>query len=451
MNRLLLLKRVVFYIFAEYALCTGICAGKQISGIIKDSAGEPMIGVNVLVKGTTNGTITDFDGKFVIQDVKDSDVLTVTYVGYVSQSIAVGNKSSFNIILKEDTEALDEVVVIGYGTVKKRDLTGSVSSVNNETLTANPVSDVSQALQGKLAGVSVVSQDGRPGAEVSIRVRGGGSITQSNDPLFIVDGFPVSSISDVPADQIESIDVLKDASSTAIYGARGANGVILVTTKGAKTDRLSVTYNGYIQTKSAAKTLEPLGAQDYVKYQWAYADALERTGGAVSADGVAQYFGLGSAYGNHYADYANVGVHDWTDDLLRNAIAHTHNLSISGGSEKTKFVLNVNYLNDEGIKINSGYNRFNTSLKLNQELLKNLKLDVDIRYSEDQTTGKESSTNGKGSLLSGAYRWRPIDNPLGDANAFGGFGLGADNIDMGYGTLRSTGRTICRILQENND
>ena len=201
--------------------------------------------------------------------------------------------------------------------------------------------------------------------------------------MFIVDGFPVSSISDIPADQIETIDVLKDASSTAIYGARGANGVILVTTKGAKTDKLSVTYNGYVQTKAAAKTLDPLSAQDYVKDQWAYADALERTGGAVSADGVAKYFGLGAAYGNHFADYANVDVHDWTDDVLRNAIAHTHNLSISGGSEKTKFVLNVNYLNDEGIKINSGYNRFNTSLKLNQELLKNLKLDVDIRYSED--------------------------------------------------------------------
>ena len=408
--------------------------GKQITGVIKDGTGEPMIGVNVLVKGTTNGTITDFDGKFAISDVKNSDVLTITYVGYVQQSIPVGNQTTFNIILKEDTETLDEVVVIGYGTVKKRDLTGSVASVSNETLTANPVSDVSQALQGKLAGVSVVSQDGRPGAEVSIRVRGGGSITQSNDPLFIVDGFPVSSISDIPADQIETIDVLKDASSTAIYGARGANGVILVTTKGAKTDKLSVTYNGYVQTKAAAKTLDPLSAQDYVKYQWAYADALERTGGAVSADGVAKYFGLGAAYGNHFADYANVDVHDWTDDVLRNAIAHTHNLSISGGSEKTKFVLNVNYLNDEGIKINSGYNRFNTSLKLNQELLKNLKLDVDIRYSEDQTTGKESSTNGKGSLLSGAYRWRPIDNPLGDPNAFGGFGLGADNVDASYGS-----------------
>ena len=434
MNRLLLLRRVYSTFLLSMFCVLAFAQGKQITGVIKDGTGEPMIGVNVLVKGTTNGTITDFDGKFAISDVKNSDVLTITYVGYVQQSIPVGNQTSFNIILKEDTETLDEVVVIGYGTVKKRDLTGSVASVSNETLTANPVSDVSQALQGKLAGVSVVSQDGRPGAEVSIRVRGGGSITQSNDPLFIVDGFPVSSISDIPADQIETIDVLKDASSTAIYGARGANGVILVTTKGAKTDKLSVTYNGYVQTKAAAKTLDPLSAQDYVKYQWAYADALERTGGAVSADGVAKYFGLGAAYGNHFADYANVDVHDWTDDMLRNAIAHTHNLSISGGSEKTKFGLNVNYLNDEGIKINSGYNRFNTSLKLNQELLKNLKLDVDIRYSEDQTTGKESSTNGKGSLLSGAYRWRPIDNPLGDPNAFGGFGLGADNVDTSYGS-----------------
>lgn len=429
MNRLLLLRRVYSTFLLSMFCVLAFAQGKQITGVIKDATGEPMIGVNVLVKGTTNGTITDFDGKFAISDVKNSDVLTITYVGYVQQSIPVGNQTSFNIILKEDTETLDEVVVIGYGTVKKRDLTGSVASVSNETLTANPVSDVSQALQGKLAGVSVTSQDGRPGAEVSIRVRGGGSITQSNDPLFIVDGFPVSSISDIPADQIETIDVLKDASSTAIYGARGANGVILVTTKGAKTDKLSVTYNGYVQTKAAAKTLTPMSAQDYVKYQWAYADALSGNG-----DGVAKYFGLGAAYGNHFADYANVDVHDWTDDMLRNAIAHTHNLSISGGSEKTKFVLNVNYLNDEGIKINSGYNRFNTSLKLNQELLKNLKLDVDIRYSEDQTTGKESSTNGKGSLLSGAYRWRPIDNPLGDPNALSGFAMGADNIDAAYGS-----------------
>lgn len=206
--------------------------GKQISGLIKDSTGEPMIGVNVLVKGTTNGTITDFDGKFTLDGVKNSDVLTITYVGFIPQNINVGSQNSFNIVLKEDTESLEEVVVIGYGTVKRRDLTGSVASVTGDKLAANPVANVAQALQGQLPGVSVTSQDGRPGAGMSIRIRGGGSITQSNDPLFIVDGVQVSGIDDIPADNIESIDVLKDAASTAIYGARGANGVILVTTKG---------------------------------------------------------------------------------------------------------------------------------------------------------------------------------------------------------------------------
>ena len=393
MNRLLLLRRVYSTFLLSMFCVLAFAQGKQITGVIKDGTGEPMIGVNVLVKGTTNGTITDFDGKFAISDVKNSDVLTITYVGYVQQSIPVGNQTSFNIILKEDTETLDEVVVIGYGTVKKRDLTGSVASVSNETLTANPVSDVSQALQGKLAGVSVVSQDGRPGAEVSIRVRGGGSITQSNDPLFIVDGFPVSSISDIPADQIETIDVLKDASSTAIYGARGANGVILVTTKGAKTDKLSVTYNGYVQTKAAAKTLDPLSAQDYVKDQWAYADALERTGGAVSADGVAKYFGLGAAYGNHFADYANVDVHDWTDDVLRNAIAHTHNLSISGGSEKTKYYFSLGYLDDQGAYICSGFKRYNLRSNITTDLRKWLQVGLNVAASHSiQNYPKQNDT-----------------------------------------------------------
>ena len=152
-------------------------------------------------------------------------------------------------------------------------MTGAVASVSSKDLVANPVANVTQALQGQLPGVSVASQDGRPGAEVAIRIRGGGSITQSNDPLFVVDGFPVSSISDIPADQIESIDVLKDAASTAIYGARGANGVILVTTKNAKAERISVKYNGYIQTKSVADMLDVLDAQDYVFNQWAYATA----------------------------------------------------------------------------------------------------------------------------------------------------------------------------------
>ena len=228
MNLKELARKAVSTLFLSM-LCL-VAFAQTATGLVKDKTGEPMIGVNVLVKGTTNGTITDFDGKFSISDVPSNATLVVSYIGYLTKEVKSGK--DLIIVLEEDNKTLDEVVVIGYGTVKRRDLTGSVASVTGEKLAANPVANVAQALQGQLPGVSVTSQDGRPGAGMSIRIRGGGSITQSNDPLFIVDGVQVSGIDDIPADNIESIDVLKDAASTAIYGARGANGVILVTTKG---------------------------------------------------------------------------------------------------------------------------------------------------------------------------------------------------------------------------
>ncbi len=428
MNRKTLAKKAMATLFVSmFCLASFAQGGHTVSGVVTDASGEPMIGVNVTAVGTTNGTITDLDGHYSLS-VSPNEKLQYSFIGYLTQVVVVGNQKAINIKLVEDARALDEVIVIGYGTVKKRDLTGSVASVNNEALVANPVSNVAQALQGRLPGVTVMSQDGRPGANVSIRVRGGGSITQSNDPLFIVDGFPVSSISDIPADQIESIDVLKDASSTAIYGARGANGVILVTTKGAKAERVSVTYNTYMQVKTVAKSLDVLDAQDYVLHTWSYATAY----GSSYGDAVAAYFGLGTSNGNNYSNYANVSSHDYTDDLLRNSVAQSHNLSISGGNEKTKMAFAVNYLNDEGLKINSGYNRFNSSLKVQQQLLSNLCLDFDIRYTESLTDGKEdSATNGKGSLLSHAYAYKPIDNPLGDG-IYAGFGNGDANIDSSY-------------------
>ncbi|WP_455663922.1 SusC/RagA family TonB-linked outer membrane protein [Phocaeicola sp.] len=424
MNLKELARKAASTLFLSMLCLVAFAQGHQVNGTVKDATGEPMIGVNVLVKGTTNGTITDFDGNFSLSDVKDSDILSVTYIGYITQEVKVGNQKNINVVLKEDTETLDEVVVIGYGTVKKRDLTGSVASVSNEALVANPVADVSQALQGKLAGVSVVSQDGRPGATVSIRVRGGGSISQSNDPLFIVDGFPVSSIADIPADQIVSIDVLKDASSTAIYGARGANGVILVTTKGADKDRVSVSYSGYYQSKWAAKTPESMSAQDYVKYTWGYGTALGM------GDQMAQYFGLGSKYGNHYDEYANMDAHNWTDDMLRTASAQNHNVTINGGGEKTKISFSVNYLNDDGIKIKSGYERFSTNLKLKQELAKGLNFELDARYVSTNVEGKDEARSGRGSLLSSAYQYRTIDTPLGSGDD-ALFQMGSKNVETG--------------------
>ena len=237
-----------------FLVCLMANAQKTITGNVKDANGEALMGATVSM-GSGQGAVTDFDGNFTLHNVSSNATLTVSYVGCKTKTVKVVSATNLAIVLEEDNSNLDEVIVIGYGTVKKRDLTGSVSSVDNKALTANPVSNVAEALQGKLAGVQVLSQDGRPGASVSIKVRGGGSISQSNEPLYIVDGFPVSDISDIPADQIVSIDVLKDASSTAIYGSRGGNGVILVTTKGAEEGKVSITYNGYYQAKWAANKL----------------------------------------------------------------------------------------------------------------------------------------------------------------------------------------------------
>ena len=404
---------------------------KTVKGKVTDGSQEPLIGVSVTIKGTNNtGVITDVNGDYTITVPNEKAVLVFNYIGFSEAEQGVGGKSTVNVEMKEDNIGLDEVVVIGYGTVKRKDLTGAVASVKGEDLAAVPVNNVAQALQGKLPGVNVISGDGRPDAEVSIRVRGGGSITQSNDPLFIVDGFPVSTISNIPASEIESIDVLKDASSTAIYGARGANGVILVTTKKAEGGKVKVSYDGYVQAKNVAKTLETLSAQDYVLFHWGYGTSR----GQGVGDAVAKYFGLGSQYGNHYAQYAGMGTHDYTDDLLRTAWTHSHNVAVSGGTDKTHFAANVNYINDQGIKIRSGLEKFSASLKLQQQLLSNLTLDFDLRYTESSVNGQEGLQNGRGTEVSGAYKYRPIDNPLGGVNVseISGLSFGVKNIDDSY-------------------
>lgn len=422
------IRSICFVLILFIAQCA-YAQNRIITGVVTDNKQEPLIGVNVMVKGNeATGTITDIDGSYRLSVPSDKTVLVFSYIGYIPYEVTVGKNSKINVILKEDTQALDEVVVIGYGTVKRRDLTGAIASVKGEQVAANPVSNVAQALQGRLPGVNVISQDGRPGATISVRVRGGGSITQSNEPLYVVDGFPVSSIDDIPVADIESIDVLKDASSTAIYGARGANGVILITTKSAQEGRVKVSYDGYVQIKNVSKTLETLSAQEYILHNWSYAASR----GSANQDAVEKYFGLGSKYGNHYTDYANISAHDYTNDVLRTAMSHSHNINISGGTEKTKVLFTFGYVDDEGIKINSDYNRMNASFKIQQQLTKKLKFDMDVRYTENNLNGRENVTNGKGSNVSGAYRYRPIDNPLGGVSyseVASGFSFGVANID----------------------
>ncbi|MBP3757435.1 MAG: TonB-dependent receptor plug domain-containing protein, partial [Prevotella sp.] len=258
----------------------GILHAQTISGTVKDSSGEGVIGATIMEKGTTNGAVTDFDGNFTLKLTSAKNPIVVSYVGMKTQTVNVEGRSTVNIVLEDESTTLNELVIIGYGAVKKKDLTGSVATVGSDALVAVPVASATEALTGKMAGVQITTTEGSPDAEMSIRVRGGGSITQSNEPLFIVDGFPVESINDIPATDIEDITVLKDASSTAIYGSRGANGVILVTTKSGKEGKVKVSYNAYYSWKKIAKTLDVLDASDYVK--WQYELAMLKNSAAVS-------------------------------------------------------------------------------------------------------------------------------------------------------------------------
>lgn len=401
--------------------CLVSFAQSSVTGIVKDKTGEPIVGASILIKGTSTGTVTDINGNFTIQKANPSDVLVISSIGYANQNVKVGNQTKLNVVLQDDMANLEEVVVIGYGTMKRRDLTGSVASVTGEALAKNPVSNIAEALQGQLPGVNVISQDGRPGATMSIRVRGGGSITQSNEPLYVVDGMPVDRIDDIPADNIESIDVLKDAASTAIYGARGANGVILITTKNAKAGKAIVKYSTYYQLRPAPEQLDVQSAYEHVMHNWGYATAYGETYG----DGVARYYGLGSKYGNHINEYKNVEAHNYMDDVLRTGNMWNNDLTISGGTERTKYMATASYMNNKGNLVNSGFRRWNINLKLQQELTRNLTLDLNARYTEMQFKGHRYN------YATEAYRYRPIDNPLGSGDPTD-LGMGSASVEENY-------------------
>lgn len=390
-----------------------------VRGNVKDDRGEPVIGATIKVEGNESvGTVSDLDGNFSFSVPQTAKQLVINYLGMQTLRVNIVAGQAVNVTLKEDSEQLDEVVVIGYQTMRRRDLTGSVASVSGKVISTTPVANVAQALQGKLPGVNVISQDGRPDASVAIRVRGGSSISQSNDPLILVDGVTVSSLSDIPADQVESIDVLKDASSTAIYGARGANGVILVTTKGAKEGKISVTYNGYVKFNTPTKYLDTLDPYDYVSYVWANAAA----NGDAYRTPFEKLYGLGTYTENNpggLESYRNMKSSDIQEDVYKSSVSHNHDLSISGGTDKTKVLFSFNYMDEDGMKLNSYSKRANVSLKVNQKLFDNVDINVDTRYTDVQNLGDEGTTNGSGSLLSSAYRFRPIStsNILGDTDA----------------------------------
>jgi TonB-linked SusC/RagA family outer membrane protein len=398
-------------VFAMLLLTPPLLAQNQlaIKGIILDGqTNQPLPDVSVTIKGTGIGTKTGADGSYAI-NAKPGDVIVFSFAGYEPYEVKVQNQTAINHTLEVSTSKLEEVVVIGYGTAKRKDLTGAVSSVSGKEIAAVPVANAAQALAGKIAGVSVTTQDGRPDATVSIRVRGAGSISQSNEPLYIVDGFPVSSITDVPATQIESIDVLKDASSTAIYGARGANGVIIVTTKSGKAGKLTISYDNYIQFNQPTKYLKTMNAYDYIAYNWAYAKAISNNY-ANAWEMLWAIGGSAATYGNTDGidHYKNVSAEGYDRQAYGNSFSHNHNLSISNGNANTKYILSASYVDNDGMKINSWFRRANAAFKLSQKINNKLNLSFDTRFTNLQMMGNESTTNGRGSILSSAYQFRPI-------------------------------------------
>lgn len=405
---------------------------QKVTGVVVDETNAPIPGANVIVKGTTNGVVTDIDGKFSIGPVDlAKDVLVFTFIGYDGKEVKISGQNTVNVQLTASTLQIEEVVAIGYGTVKKRDVTGSVASVNGKQITAIPVSNVAQALQGRLPGVNVISQDGRPDASISIRVRGGGSISQSNEPLTLIDGVP-GNISDVPSEMVESIDVLKDASSTAIFGARGANGVILITTKRGKAGDVTVSYNGYVKFNTPTGYLATLNPYDYLSFKWGLLDVYF---GTTYTTPFQKLFGVGAYTGSNSAGieaYRNVPQYELQREVYNSSFSHNHDLTVTGGTEKTKVIFGLGYMDDEGMKLNSFNKRASASFKLDQKLGDNLDFNLDVLYTDKNTMGNESTTSGYGSSLSGSYRFRPIakSNIKGDLAFLGDPSMGEEMFVM---------------------
>ena len=434
----LFLSLMVFLTVSSFAQAQNI----RVSGTVTDDQGNLLPGVSVVIVGTTTGVSTGRDGKYSI-NAPEGSTLNFSFIGYADIEEAIGSRTTIDVMMREDMQQLDEVVVIGYQTIRRRDLTGSVASVTGKDLVTAPVANVAQALQGKLPGVNVISQDGRPDASVSIRVRGGGSVSQSNDPLILVDGVSVSSLSDIPSDQVESVDVLKDASSTAIYGARGANGVILVTTKGAKEGAISISYNGYAKFNTPNKYLDALDPYDYLAYVWANAAA----NGEAYLTPFEKLYGLGNYKGSNTGgieSYRNTPTYNMQKEIYNSSFSHNHDLSVTGGTDKTRVRFSFNYMDEDGMKVNSYTRRANVSLKVVQKLYDNVDLGLDMRYVNTETVSSETTSSSSGSILSYSYRFRPIayEDIRGDKNA-----LKTGNIEQyGKNSMWDTYSPVSRTL-----
>ena len=390
--------------FTLFALILTISLNAQestIKGTIVDETDTPLIGATIQVKGTSTGAITDFDGNFILK-LKKGATISISYIGYKPQEVKYTGQASINLKMVPDNQALDEVVVVGYGAMKRSDLTGSVASVASKDIEGFKASSVAGALGGQIAGVQITSTDGTPGAGFNINIRGVGTLTGDSSPLYIVDGFEVDNIDNISNSDIESIEILKDASSSAIYGARAANGVVLITTKSGKTGKPIITYNGSASYRKISKTLDVLSPYEFVKLQ-----------GEVNSSYTNSYYKDKNDDGSipkyrTLDDYIGVDGVDWQAETFNPTWSQDHNVTITGGTNDTKYNASFSRYIENGIFNNSGFDRTTAKLRFNHKLTKNITFDATVNYAQTNRKGVGTSADsGRFNMLAQILSARP--------------------------------------------
>lgn len=374
----------------------------MITGIATDERGEPIIGANIIEKGTTNGVVTDYNGEFSISVMKNA-VLQISYIGYIAQELTLGSKTSVNIILKEDLKQLDEVVVVSYGTQKKRDMTGAVASVKAEALADLPVGQIGQKLQGQVAGVQINQSTGIPGQGIAFRIRGAISINNSSQPLIVVDGFPISTgLNNINPDEIESFSVLKDAAATALYGSRAGNGVILITTKRGKQGKLSVEVqaNMGVQTLNGLRDMDVMNGREFAQFKKEYFEDAIKWGKRDANLGVPTQYQNPEQYGE--------GT-DWYKLMTQNALIQNYSVTLAGGNEAATTSNTIGYFKQEGVVKNSGFERI--TFRSNNDFQMNDRVKIGLSVSPMVQLFHNQGTDGSRAILSASMLADPTENP----------------------------------------
>lgn len=435
-----IIRRLFLFIMLTSFVSGVYAQDKTISGTVIDSTGEPVIGASVLVNNTTNGTITNLNGEFVLSGVSPKANITITYIGYKKQTISVGGNSKFRVTLQEDTEILDEIVVVGYGVQKKSDVTGAMVRVGEKELKAMPIKNALEGMQGKTAGVDITSSQ-RPGEVGNINIRGQRSITAAQGPLYVVDGMVIQNggIDNINPSDIEAIDILKDASATAIYGSRGANGVILVTTKKGKEGKVTLNYSGTVTFETLHAVTDMMSASEWLDYArlakynaGSYASATPNYEADKAAFGnvAASWKNIDQAWSNGTYDPSKVGSYDWASNGKQTGITHEHTLSVSGGSEKFQGYASFGYLDQKGTQPGQAYERYTLRTSFDASPIDWFKFGSSINASyADQDYGYNfsKSVTGSGDLYNALRSMLPwtvpydengeyIRNPNGDVN-----------------------------------